>query len=494
MRTTTTSKGRTAPSAILLAQLNPHVALDVSTNGEVVARIGQDFIELGQFSTSEANRIRALPTGLLLDSGEGADDSSNTQFDVLLRRLAGHGLLEYRLSFPQKGANAVVIEPQVPDYWPRLPHINDTDVLVLSRFAYMRRRATDLVLESPRAGALFKICDAKIAAILTMLSAPHLFKHLRCHDDFLGTEVLSLLVDCQILLKIDPASSSNLRLAEGADDLVLWDFHDLLFHARSTVGRHANAAGGLYAYADAISPRPAVRPSWPGKEIDLTETLIDEPASFAKLLRLRHSTRAFDDENPITLAEVSRFLNGVARVQSKWTDNLEYSGDGPAVDYAARPYPSGGASYELELYLGVNKCEGLDRGFYHYDAEKHALLPINVHAHEFEALLTEAAFAMAAQASPQILITIAARFGRVAWKYSSLAYGLILKDVGVLMQTLYLMATDMGLGGCAIGSTDIELFAKITGLEFNIEGAVGQFAIGRAVKANARDLRNEPSA
>jgi SagB-type dehydrogenase family enzyme len=80
---------------------------------------------------------------------------------------------------------------------------------------------------------------------------------------------------------------------------------------------------------------------------------------------------------------------------------------------------------------------------------------------------------------PQILITIAARFGRVSWKYSSLAYALILKDVGVLTQTFYLIATEMGLGGCAIGSTSIDLFANMTGIDFHIEGAVGQFALGR---------------
>jgi SagB-type dehydrogenase family enzyme len=90
---------------------------------------------------------------------------------------------------------------------------------------------------------------------------------------------------------------------------------------------------------------------------------------------------------------------------------------------------------------------------------------------------------MGESGTPQILVTIAARFGRVSWKYSSLAYALILKDVGVLMQTLYLMATDMGLDACAIGSTNIELFAKMTGLEFYVEGAVGQFALGRGVKA-----------
>ena len=58
------------------------------------------------------------------------------------------------------------------------------------------------------------------------------------------------------------------------------------------------------------------------------------------------------------------------------------------------------------------------------------------------------------------------------------------------MQTLYLMATDMGLGGCAIGIANIDLFAKMTGIEFHIEGPVGQFALGRA--ASSRDPTSVP--
>ena len=49
----------------------------------------------------------------------------------------------------------------------------------------------------------------------------------------------------------------------------------------------------------------------------------------------------------------------------------------------------------------------------------------------------------------------------------------------MLMQTLYLAATEMGLGGCAIGTANIDLFAQMTGIEFHIEGPVGQFALGR---------------
>jgi hypothetical protein len=52
----------------------------------------------------------------------------------------------------------------------------------------------------------------------------------------------------------------------------------------------------------------------------------------------------------------------------------------------------------------------------------------------------------------------------------------------VLLQTLYLTAADMNLGGCAIGTGNIELFARMTGQDFHHEGPVGQFALGRGRK------------
>src|SRR5438132_7844198 len=168
-----------------------------------------------------------------------------------------------------------------------------------------------MILESPRSRALFKICDPKIATAIATLATPQPIKRLRRQDGFPGVELLALLVDCQILFKIDPARDSGLRPAEGKDDLVLWDFHDLLFHARSTEGRHANPLGGLYPYAGVISPLPAVRPPWPGKKIDLGKLSVAHSEAIspvAKVLRERHSIRSFDDQRPITLAELARFL------------------------------------------------------------------------------------------------------------------------------------------------------------------------------------------
>src|SRR6185437_12640042 len=104
----------------------------------------------------------------------------------------------------------------------------------LSRFAYLRRRGGALVLESPRAVALIRICHPDIAAVLMKLSSPQTVGQLRREKGFPGMVFLGLLVECQFAFKIDARSSKNLRSAEGDDALVLWDFHDLLFHARST--------------------------------------------------------------------------------------------------------------------------------------------------------------------------------------------------------------------------------------------------------------------
>ena len=480
-------RGRRIAPPVISARLSGHIKLESQADGSVAASFDGYSVGLGKFSSAVLSRLQELRTGLPLASFAGSR-LVDKEIDLLIRRLARSGLLEYRFAPPGGGRDLVVIEPQIPDYRPRTAKLINTDVIALSRFAYLRRRGNEMVLESPRAGALFRIGDLKIAAALAQLASPQKIGKFRKAPGFPGIELLALLLDCQILFKVESGKEANLRWSEGDDDLVLWDFHDLLFHARSTEGRQANPLGGLYPYAGLMPLPPAVRPAWPGKKIDLrnlvastSENLaLSEPSmTFAQLLKERHSTREFDDARPITLAELARLLDSAARVRAKWSSSLDMDGGGPEISYAARPYPSGGAAYELELYLSVANCEGLVRGFYHYDADEHALTPIVVRSQDLDAQLAAAEFAMGASAVPQILITIAARFGRVSWKYSSVAYSLILKDVGVVFQTLYLTATALGLGGCAIGTNNIELFSKMTGLEFHVEGPVGQFALGR---------------
>ena len=214
-------------------------------------------------------------------------------------------------------------------------------------------------------------------------------------------------------------------------------------------------------------------------------------APAAKLLRERHSTREFDATRPITLAELSQFLDGTARVLGTFS-TTSTSGGGPAFTYAVRPYPSGGSSYELELYLAVDKCEGLPRGFYHYDAGEHGLVPIDVPMPEFEALLKGAEFAMDASGVPQILIIIAARFGRVSWKYSSIAYCAYSQGHRRLDADALSDGDRYGARRLRHRQHHIELFAKLTGLEFHVEGPVGLFALGRGEATDCLRLITSP--
>ena len=445
--------------------------------GNIAASLGDYSVNLGQFSAAALDRARHLSTGLPLASFASKSIVAR-EIDALVHRLARQGLLEYRLSSSRE-RDLVVIEPQVPDYWPRRAKLGSSDTVVLSRFAYLRRRGNEMVLESPLAGALFRIGDPAIAATLAALSQPQKIGKLDRKALSFNLLLLELLVESQILLKLDAKGGDGFRMNEGDGNLVLWDFHDLVFHTRSTEGRQANPVGATFTYAGVVPPSPAVRPPWAGSKIDLRKLSSPEPDSrFPKLLRERHSTRDFDDKNPVTLGELAQFLDTTARVVSEWKSEPYFEG-GSDVTYSTRPYPSAGSAYELELYLTVANCDGLARGLYHYDAGSHTLVAISASPQQLQAHLAAAQFAMDAPGQPQILITIAARFGRVSWKYSSIAYSLILKDVGSLIQTLYLAATDMGLGGCAIGSTNIDLFAKMTELEFHIEGPVGQFALGR---------------
>lgn len=485
MRAPTTRK-RQATQAGISVRLTDRCAIETYASGEVVARSESYSGVVGVFGVGAAEWLRKLRTGVPLRALATKEGRLNKEVDLLVSRLAALRMLEYRLDHPQHGGASIVIEPQVGDYWPQMPPLKNVDTLLLSRFAYLRRRGNAMVIESPLARAVVTILDPHLVTLIAMLATPQKVAQLRRSGGSLALVFLALLVDCRMALKTDDAGEDRARATDGDGALALWEFHDLLFHARSTAGRHANSIGAIYPHVGVIAPLPAVRPSWPGKKIDLRKFsagAAQPDLPFVRLLRQRQSTRSFDDAQPITLLELSRFLECTSRIMSQ-------AGSKPDLDdggFTTRPYPSAGASYELELYLAVRACDGLARGFYHYDAGAGVLVPIGASSDDLDLLLSEAKYAMGVAGAPQIVLTMAARFGRVSWKYRSIAYALILKDVGVLTQTFYLAATEMGLGGCAIGIVNIDLFAKMTGIEFDVEGPVGQFAIGRIQSSQVSD-------
>jgi len=263
------------------------------------------------------------------------------------------------------------------------------------------------------------------------------------------------------------------QLPEDRDPVLRpWEFHDLLFHSRSREGRHAEPVGGTFRFLGDLAPLPGLKPAQ-RPAIPLPEpSLPNEVPPFFGVLDARRSVRAPGRE-PITLAQLGTFLHYVARVRGVLPPD---PGAGRAYEAVSGPCPGGGGLHEIELYLTVSRCAGLEPGFYHYAAGAHALEPWP-DPDAAVPLSRHAAAAMASLSAPDILFTLAARFQRMAWKYQTIAYALVLKNTGVLYQQMYLVATALGLAPCAIGTGDTQAFARASGLEFIEESSVGEFAL-----------------
>jgi SagB-type dehydrogenase family enzyme len=203
-------------------------------------------------------------------------------------------------------------------------------------------------------------------------------------------------------------------------------------------------------------------------------TEVDLP--FTAVLETRRSIRQHGDP-PITARQLGEYLYRVARVRAVVPPDPTL---GRPYESSSRPYPSGGATYDLELYVTVSTCEGLTPGLYHYAPLAHRLEPLAEHTAAVEALLRDAQLAAGLAAPPQILISLASRFQRLSWKYAGLAYATTLKNVGVLYQAMYLAATAMGLAPCALGGGNSDRFARAAGTDYYAETSVGEFLLGSA--------------
>lgn len=339
---------------------------------------------------------------------------------------------------------------------------------VLSRFALLRRDGDHLVVESPLGHARVILHDHRGEAFIVA-------KKMRAAN----------VTSAGMLLLLRNAAAIT-RLDEEENDPVLaqWDFHDLYFHSRSRFGRHANSFGATFRHAGKIGPRPAIKEPPMGERIDLVES--ESADALSELMERRRTIYTYDDTHPITLAQLSEFLHRVAGVRSTYEvpvpgrDDVRFS-------VSSRRYPSGGRSYELELYLCVAACDGLAPGFYHYDPLSHRLTRLRGRDSSVDALLDYATIAAPSVKKPQVLITLAARFQRVSWKYDSIAYATTLKHVGVLYQSMYLVATAMRLAPCALGSGDADLFTAAAGTNYLVEGSVGEFLLGSAAGAGGSD-------
>ncbi|MEG4274276.1 MULTISPECIES: SagB family peptide dehydrogenase [unclassified Microcoleus] len=395
--------------------------------------------------------------------------SALAKFYYYLEQFVILGLVYHTLEI-DGSAIATAVPIATPYKWQLSETITDNNYQ-LSRFAYCHSEKSHLVVESPLSKAKIILEDWRSAALINELSQPKAISDLTKIpgiSEATARLFISFLLTAEMLSPINNDST-----LEQSETLTQWEFHDLLFHTRSRGGRHSNLIGKTFRFLGQIEPTPVLKAKPSNEIINLYKPDIDSlkqtDRPFTAILESRKSIRQHG-EKPITAEQLGEFLYRSARLREIVPrDNMDCSN---------RPYPTGGACYDLEIYTAISRCENIEAGLYYYAPQEHQLCKISGKTKQVEALLKSAGLSVQIEVEPQILILLSSRFSRVTWGYESMAYSLILKHVGVLYQTMYLVATAMNLAPSGVGGGNSELFAAAAGCDYFAESSVGEFILG----------------
>ena len=193
------------------------------------------------------------------------------------------------------------------------------------------------------------------------------------------------------------------------------------------------------------------------------------------LLTRRRTTRAFDGSRRLALDELALVLRYVFGVHG-------YASMLDEVVTLKRTSPSGGGLHPVEAYPLVADVEGIEPGLYHYRTRDHALEPIEAlgSSDEARALATNLMCGQTYFGSAHVVFVLTARFERSHWKYRDhhKAYPAMLMDAAHLSQTLYLVATSLGLGAFVTAAVNGANIEERLGLDSYTEGVLAVAGCG----------------
>jgi SagB-type dehydrogenase family enzyme len=161
-------------------------------------------------------------------------------------------------------------------------------------------------------------------------------------------------------------------------------------------------------------------------------------ASLAEVLRSRRSRRAYGG-GALSVGELATLLDAAYGVTGAIAGTAQ----------ELRSAPSGGALYPLELYVVVQRVEGVDRGLYHYDPLRRGLERLGETGPDaasgdltpYPELLAECA----------AFVVVTAVLWRSRFKYGQRAYRFALLEAGHVGQSFLLAAEALGLAATPVG-------------------------------------------
>ncbi|MCL1500066.1 putative peptide maturation dehydrogenase [Xanthomonas nasturtii] len=187
------------------------------------------------------------------------------------------------------------------------------------------------------------------------------------------------------------------------------------------------------------------------------------PGSFDDLLSRRVTCRNFDTQRALSGEVLSHMLQRSVMANARVAVGQDTA-------FLKKPVPSGGSLHPTETYLLIQRVEGMSSGLYHYRPIDHALQPLALPPEPLSVVARRALSGQHWFAEAPVLLILVPRFLRSFWKYRNhaKAYRAMILDVGHIAQTLYLSATDLGLGAfvtSAINEVDIEQALGLDGLQ-----------------------------
>ena len=292
--------------------------------------------------------------------------------------------------------------------------------------------------------------------------------------------VLERLLDAGLVIAEAPAHGPRSTHA-GRDAQVRaghwWPPAAMMHAAGRWQGRDAAAATDAAGLSTAAGlrghlgpPPPAVAPrGGHGAVVPLPRAA--QAQGLDELLQRRTTCRNFDPQRPLSRGTLGLMLERVFAAHGSW------QADGDTV-FLKKNSPSGGGLHPTGAYLLVQRVAGLAPGLYHYHPLDHALEPLSSPAGALDGLAARMVAGQHWFASAPVLVVMAARFTRSFWKYRGhpKAYRAAVMDAGHLSQTLYLAATDLGLGAfvtCAVNEVDIEQAFGLDPLEEGVMAVSG---------------------
>jgi SagB-type dehydrogenase family enzyme len=181
-------------------------------------------------------------------------------------------------------------------------------------------------------------------------------------------------------------------------------------------------------------------------------------------IQRRRSARKYSNQL-MTLEELSQLLYNTGGINAdRWGNKL-------------RSAPSAGALYPIEVYLVIHRVEGLEAGVYHYAVKDHALellLAGNLRGEIVRHGLMQEFLGQA-----NLVLVFTAILQRLRWKYQERAYRYALIEAGHLGQNVYLAATSMGMGACAVGAFLDDNLNAMLGVDGRNEAAVYMLSVGK---------------